>query len=374
MFSSKKAIVENNSTDIKKKKEHQKYLHYIFISIIIVFIILSVINISIDMKLAIIAIVLGLIAIYITIRIAKKQDEQLDEIQVIGSETKIIGSETKVIGSETKEIAKKLRIDAKIQENIKNFFPLKDTGKKYKLFFPIEYISKPLPIVNQGDFYAIHVLSTRLGSDNLEMRPIEKNLDIKKVDFKGDAILMCAPHANPVLKKLYDFKVINAEYNKDNTEIEEWLKKLDLPCWFVEEKGTNGWTTRKIWVQGNTKPLESDAEQYYQKAQNKTRIDKSDMDDYGIFARVNRDNNQYIIIAGIHQYGTWAIASLLSYLLAGEPVQYSKTFLSNEEFIAVIWGKFDEKNLTFDIKNIKVERNYIWTKVADKWISVPPSQ
>ncbi len=181
-----------------------------------------------------------------------------------------------------------------------------DKGKKYKLFFPVEYKSKPLPLINQGDFYAVHVVSTRLGVDNLDIEPIRRDSSPDQVTLEGDAILICAPHANPALRKLCDVE----------------LNSSELPCWFIEDTDTDGYTIRRIRINGNDTKLESLAEKSHKEAFMSSKSDNhinkgiTDVEDYGIFARLHEVGNQYIIIAGIHQLGTWIVASLLSNLLS----------------------------------------------------------
>lgn len=310
------------------------------------------------------AIILATLTISITVFIALTQQNQLNKL--------------KDIGNQTRDTTEKLKTDEKIREAVKDFFGIKNNNinkeKKYKCFFPVEYKSKPLPFIDQGDFYALHVLHTRLGEENIDLLDVTKNESIDKNLLENNTIFICTPARNPALKKIFDtFKV--KDYENDKDKLKNWLNSLNLPCWFVDDF-TNGSVVRKIFI-SNKKIvglLESEAEESYEKASEKKEGEKFKPDeviqkDYGIFARLNKDNYQYIIIAGIHQYGTWIVASLLSNLLSGEKVHYGMTFKSNKDFIAVITGEFDNDKLTVNNKTIEVYQHYCWTKEKDanKW-------
>ncbi|MCG2736072.1 MAG: hypothetical protein L6282_06715 [Candidatus Methanoperedenaceae archaeon] len=320
-------------------------------------------------------IILTLIAIDITIFIAWTQEKQLrnQEQQL---------NKLEDIGNHTKETTEKLKTDSIILSIIKKFFILRDLGKKYQLFFPVEYDVKPLPLINQGDFYAIHVVSSRIGEDNLYLETITKDTKFDKISIDGDAIFICAPHANPALKKIYDFKKIENDEAISKLENEKWpFEELDLPCWFVEDhrdysrNAERKWKTRKIWVYDTKELLESPAENCYRAAYEKGKgkefkCTTDIQQDYGILARVNKNDKQYIIIAGLHQYGTWIVASFLSNLLGGKNVDYKSTFLNENDFIAVIWGEYNNKKLAVNSESIGVYKKYIWMKESGKWVRI----
>lgn len=320
-------------------------------------------------------IILALIVIDITIFIAWTQEKQIrnQEQQL---------NKLEDIGGHTKETTEKLKTDSIIHTIIKNFFARTDNSKKYRLFFPVEYDAKPLPLINQGDFYAIHVVSSRIGEDNLVLEQITKETKSDKISIEGDAIFICAPHANPALKKIFDIKKIENDEALIKLENEKWpFEELDIPCWFVEdnrnynENTESKWRTRKIWIYDTKELLVSPAEDCYKQAHKmKKGMEFKCMtnlqQDYGIFARVNKNGNQYIIIAGMHQYGTWIVASFLSNLLSGKNVEYQSTFLSNKDFIAVIWGEYNHNKMTVNSESVGVLNKYIWMKESGKWVRV----
>jgi hypothetical protein len=340
---------ENENNSIRKREYYLKYIYYVPIFIIIISYLLYINNIKIDTIIGIIAIVLALIALFITISIAQTQDKQLSKLEDIGNETK--------------DTTIKLNTNSIMQDRIKKLFPLKDTRKKYKLFFPVDYLRKTLPLINAADSYAIHVISTHLGVDNLDLEPFARSdSNIENINLNSDAILICVD--NPALKKLYMIKEIDSK-DSDGSN-------TDLPCWFVEEKDTDGWKTYKIWINGTDAPLESPADKYCKAATKlnvgqKYSTEPPKRQDYGIFARLDKDDHKCIIIAGIHGYGTWIIASLLNDLLQGKVIEYSDYFFGDKDFIAVIYGEFDQKRLVVNSQRIGVLKKYIWVKDANEW-------
>ena len=338
----------------KKKKYFLKYIYSILI--ILLCYILYTYNI-IDTILEINPIVLALIALCITIEIALTQNKQLNKLRDIGYETK--------------ETTIKLNTNSAVQQRIKKFFPLEYPRGKYKLFFPVDYVKKTLPLINAADSYATHVISTHLGVDHLDLKPYARECSsIGNIKLNCDAILICVD--NPALNQLYEFKKINSrDSSRSNT---------DLPCWFVEENDANGWKTHKIWINGIDTPLESPADEYC-KAANKLKpgqkysTNPANRWDYGIFARLRKDDHQYIIIAGIHGYGTWIIASILNDLLQGKNIEnYNHVFFGDEDFIAVIYGEFDAERLLVNSEKSGVLMKNIWMKIDNKWVLVKPKQ
>ena len=105
------------------------------------------------------SLVIGVSSLIIAIAIAYKQNIVLKWIGGMAEETKNIG-----IG--TKSITEKLSTDYSIQEKSNKIFSIQensDMGRRYKIVYPVKYTDKPLPLINQGDFYAIHILSLALG-------------------------------------------------------------------------------------------------------------------------------------------------------------------------------------------------------------------
>lgn len=310
-----------------------------------------------------IAITLGFIAIIMTIYIASRQDDQLNQL--------------KGIGEQTGETVEKLTTESVISKRIKIFFThtAENSRKKYKCVFPVDYSKGPLPSISQGDFYAIHIVSSRLGEDNLELIGIGKDEQLK--DNQGNLIFICA--ANAGLQETYKIEKINNE--DDMKKLKEWpLNDLNLPCWFIEDL-RSGRSIKKIKIYSNfggdtiEELLESPSEKIYEEMHKQKPGTKYEpltdiQRDHAIFARLSKDNNQHIIIAGLHQYGTWIVGQLLNNLLCGEKMEYCSIFLDSKDFISIITGEFVHKKLLVAKDSIQVLHRFIWVKEADRWIRI----
>jgi hypothetical protein len=339
-----------------------------------------VINAKVDTILAVNALVLTLIALVITIIIAFNQHFQLTSLQSIGEQTKETTTNQleqlarlQKIGEQTQETTEALRTETKIREAVENFFKISEKhGKKFQLIYPEEYDNKPLPMINQGDFYAIHVVSTRLGEENLLNTPLPL-LSGAGGKTGENLIFICSPYANPALKHLYEINTV-FRITKDKVQVkgeDENFPKVPkgLPCWFVSEEVANkSRPVRRIWVEDDGKLIDSPVEDLYEEAftqRKKFRHPAKAQDDYGIFGRWHENNCQYIVIAGIHQYGTWIIAYLLSELCYGRSVRGKDIFLGKQDFIAIIEGVFDYT--TLKVKRADILTGYIWTKNGENW-------
>lgn len=143
-----------------------------------------------------IGIILTLVAICVAIYIAYTQYQHLKKLEYMGNQTK--------------GIAEKLTTSSVTHKCVNDFFVLKDKEKnkqkKYKCFFPVQYRSTPFPLISEGDFYAIHLLTTYLGKDNLDLKGIVKDDSVADTSLEGNVIFICSPSANSALKKIFDEK------------------------------------------------------------------------------------------------------------------------------------------------------------------------
>ena len=305
-----------------------------------------------------------IIALVISVIIAHRQDGQIKKLDDVGTETK--------------NIASALQIDAATQQNIKNFFPQNknDENKKeekYKLFFPGDNKQKTLPLINAGDSYGMYVISGLLGAD-LHLRPIARNaISLESGELDCNAILLC--DVNIALKELFGFiELTDLNERKPN--------KSKLPCWFatydtklkypdskygnsllinIHDTGTN---LKRILIS----PSEESCKVAAELKDNEPFIAKSIQEDYGIIARLSKDKYKYIVIAGIHGYGTLIVASFLDNLIRGKKYfdieKYQETFFGNNDFISIIRGDFDPTN--FLVTRSGILDGYIWVNDDDK--------
>lgn len=335
---------------------------------------------------------LSVMALIITLIIAITQQIQLDKIETIGADTQ--------------KTAISIDKENKSREAVDKFFRLKQTGnEKFELFFPVEYKDKPLPLINQGDFYAIHVISSRLGEEKITNKPLRLSPEPVDPSKSNNVIYICSPDANPALEKIYEvmqvvtiadkkyfkgrnFGIVPRDYQNASGEYLIPCEKYDvipdvLPCWFARteagnknhEKTSDKITNpdspklhRIIYLPEHQLSMESAADTIYKKAAKGEKIlteEQNNQRDYGIFGRWQCGEKQIFVLAGIHQYGTWIIATLLSELLSGEDVEGRDIFLGTEDFIAIIEGKFQYPELRVEPSKIRVEK--IWTKKDGVW-------
>lgn len=282
--------------------------------------------------------------------------------------------ELKSIGMETRETAEALRVDSFTRSRANRFFQLSAGSKeRYKLIFPHQFKDRPLPSINAGDYYALLVIDRKLGPENIVLHGLDKEDEISNNLLSGRVILICAHIANPAVKQLFTIHNI-----KSAQDLED-LPNTDIPCWFVNDERKSVKRSdderkeaiRKIRVSinGTHQLIESPSEGSYIDAAKlggkECKIDGI-QEDYGILARIRIDNNIYIIVAGIHQYGTWIVAEFLDGLLSREECQYSSVFLGDSDFIGVIWGEFNTEKIK--VAEVKVHHHYLWQKKGCEWI------
>jgi uncharacterized membrane protein (DUF106 family) len=113
-----------------------------------------------EMFLAITALVVTVSAILISLVIAatqkiqlEQQKEEITNLSAIQNRIKETAEYTKKISEHTKETADKLETNSSIQNRVNRFFCLHGNfDTKFQLFFPVDYVSKPLPVINHGIF------------------------------------------------------------------------------------------------------------------------------------------------------------------------------------------------------------------------------
>lgn len=312
-------------------------------------------HVNIDTKLGIIGIIFALISLFITINISKSQEKQLCELEDIGIKTR--------------ETTEALQTSSAIQKNRSDFFIRKNINDKYKLIFPVGYEGKTLPLINAADSYAMHVISDHLGVDGVDLQPIPRNSPKDYMNseyFKCNSILMC--DVNPALKQLFKYNESNAAYQSNPDKFPAWFEEYDTDPSYCSGK------TICIAVYDNVNniylKLKSPSEDCCTKA---SKYDKDVVfepeqevqSDYGIFARITKGEYKYIILAGIHGYGTWIVASFLNNLLYGkykDEDNYNEIFFGEKDFIAVIYGFFNTKKLFVDNERIGIFQKLWWTK------------
>lgn len=307
-----------------------------------------------------------------------------------------IANRTLEIGMDTKSITEQFETARSLREKAGRLFPAKSGEEardsyKYKIVYPVKYDSKPLPLINQGDFYAINSITIALGMDNVELQEIhDDGSDIGQYESEENTIFICSPQANPALNKELPFATIvksgvstaelsTTEYScKEDDDIRKWLIDVELPCWFATVVSDKPEETRKT-IQVYDKddldevldaPISSPADKCYLLSSHKTKkVQCGKVKDSGIFARITRNGKIYIVVAGIHQYGTWIVAHFLNSLIRETDISpdVKQLFQGTNDFIAIIRGEFVSKTLSVDWS--KIDGQNLWVRASNgDWV------
>jgi len=296
--------------------------------------------------------------------ILKDQNEQLVQLRKIGSETA--------------DTAQKLRTETATRRIVNKFFSIQPERREpLKCVFPVYYNRRPLPFILAGDSYALYVLQNVIGSERLDLKMLEKEMnpeDVPKDCVEGDAIYLCSPQANPALKKLAPSVKISTPLNQT---VQPRFGELDLPCWFADDvEVTNGESReiKRIWLHENKDYISSPAEKDYQEAlqlegKAYTPPPGSIQTDHAIILRITEPKGKIIVVAGIHQYGTWIGGDFLRRLAEGEKFIRKEVFLSEDDFMAIIWGNFDSNSVR--VVRCGVLHDFVWVRREGTWEQVP---
>jgi hypothetical protein len=109
--------------------------------------------------------------------------------------------------------------------------------------------------------------------------------------------------------------------------------------------------------------------------------------DYGVLARLtlpnfkregeniiadsdSRERRKVVVIAGIHQYGTWIAGECFKKIALGEFKEYSEIFFGEADFMAVVRGDFETAK--FQVTSCNVE--HIWHSDGERWNLWSPSE
>ncbi len=122
------------------------------------------------------------------------------------------------ISNATKSILVTVKSYERIKKNALKFFPLKEPNGRgiriCKIVFPVENKSRPLPVINQGDFYAINIITDSFSRDLVKFYDVPKNNKISadntiKRDSLGDGavVYVCSPQSNRALNKIYPYGI-----------------------------------------------------------------------------------------------------------------------------------------------------------------------
>lgn len=303
-------------------------------------------------------VVLTVVAIVIACMIFTKENQQLRKLAVIGGETQ--------------QVAEALEANKQLRDAVNRFFELDQTkNRRYKCVYPETFKRRPLPSIYEGDYHAVQVLVGLLGQEHLEFCGVTDQDDISQSLLRGDLIYLCTPMSNAALQKRYPYVELLKDTKLDKTA----LDALGLPCWFAKTEDE----VKKIVFSFNDEAGEvvSPADEAYRQAALlpegvRYRADSDVQRDYGIVAKItdNETKTKTIVIAGIHQYGTWIAAEFFDRLLRSkEAISYRSVLEGSDDFCVIVWGSFSHPTLR--VKDTGVHENYIWRRLDGQW-SPPP--
>ena len=222
--------------------------------------------------------------------------------------------------------------------------------------------------------------------------------------FRDNIIFLCSPKTNPTLMQLapsiplsFGYKVDLARGTED-TPSAHTIGNIKLPVWFGSRWVVNGAPANpnstnetqgkdkqeKPWEQKviclipqhgleDGKQLDvliSQAEDDYIRAErlgDYTKLEdspgkKEDMAliiraDPGLFDNGQPDNtgHKVIVIAGIHQYGTWIAGDFIENFCKGKRPEVDNLFTSEEDFAVVVYGRFNDQNITVEWSEVHLQ-------------------
>lgn len=320
---------------------------------------------------------LGIATIVLAIVIARRQDRLLREHQ---KQLK----QLEAIERDTGSTARKLNADAIRQDFVRDFLAFDEQPSRiYRCVVPVRYEQRPLPLIPAGDYNALHVFQSLMGPDLL-FSPVPNRQDtIQEASGepqRGDAIYLCSPNANSELDKLAPAIDLADDRSVDVPKFDG----VDLPCWFANDSRASehggrvpGEPTMKLWICEPQSALPSDAERAYREAKGlpdgvPVGSLPDTQSDSAIVLRLTdstRGRSKAVVVAGIHQYGTWIAGEFFCRLSKDPGLEYRDIFVADDDFIAIIWGEFNSK--TFAVDTCGVQKRYLWTRQDGGWTRVP---
>lgn len=316
---------------------------------------------------------MAIAGLVLTILIFRRQDRQLKDL--------------KVIGKETEDTARKLHTDSSVKDMADRVFGLKSEptigGERFRCFFPVDFNQRPLPFIFSGDYHALQVLQNLLGQ-RLEPVPVRQTASfggaqaisvvpaasgrnvLSEDTQNGGEIYLCSPQVNERLKDAAPA----VELRGTSTEaVAPSFKGIALPCWFANANWFDpAKKVIRVHDSGLSLPLLSPSESDYEEAKNLQpgvayEFRQAIRKDLGILLRLTHQQRVHLVVAGIHQYGTW-IAGEFLYRLTHDETFHSE-ISRGSDFVAVVWGEFDSKN--FRVINCGIHDEYLWIREEESW-------
>jgi hypothetical protein len=337
---------------------------------------------SLDKIFTVGSVVISLISLVIMIVIAQDQTGQIKSLDSLNDE---------------------LRARRAERERVKALF-LASGEEQYTCVLPVEYRKRPLPAIAAGDYYAWHVIQNFADEVRIGMHLTNRARAPKSAPGvpAGNSIFLCSPQVNPLLDELAPWIQLLDGNRIDCSEGAgrglKALEKIKLPIWFgcrdmpVRKPGGEAleiWPEKLICCISDsniTAPapemvvLTSQAEEDYIRA---ARLEDGQTPaiapglkpDMALIVRASRrlfDSSartgaadKIVVIAGIHQYGTWIAGDFIEKYCRGERPEVNDLFRSEADFAILVYGQFDEKTLT--VESSAVHATDAWQFNGNGW-------
>jgi hypothetical protein len=272
-------------------------------------------------------------------------------------------------------------------------------NKKYTCVMPVVYRQKPVPAIEAGDYYAWHVIQSFEDYIKIDMCHVIRGDRKANADsFRENIIFLCSPKTNPTLNALAPSIPLTLDYKVEYTDDMNRINKIRLPVWFgsrivakysiANTSGENGTpcedTRNAFWEQKvicfiprggftdgeQVDVLTSQAEDDYIRAERLPENEKPEgspgkKEDMALIIRADpglldkgqpdNDGNKVIVIAGIHQYGTWIAGDFIESFCKGKRPEVDDLFNSEDDFALVVYGRFNEQEIRVDWSEVHLK-------------------
>ena len=288
---------------------------------------------------------------------------------VIYSKQRGIANKQSTILEDVEGMVEKLNTREAIDIKVKSFFQIYDkNAAEYICIYPFIHNDTPVPDLRMGDSYSVSTIKSLLEIKEhpCRLQGIDRSPNNRtSYEVKNDLnyVLICA--------NLLDIDQPEIPFPKISDFSEQHLDDITdngsgLPCWFIKGKRTiaktidgkveaSEITTVAISV-NNHKPFCSELDALYEFG---SPIIDVNLNDLAIISRIKKGNQYFILVAGIHNIGSWLAVKYLYKVINGK-VKAPKSFLSDDDFIAVIEGDYSLEKKWIGRADLKP--GYFWSK------------
>jgi len=317
-------------------------------------------------SISLIALLVTIYALYITLKIFKKQLNIAERQSLILED--VDDTVKKVDG-----ITTRLETNEAIDKGVTTFFQIKEeNASAYRCIYPFKMdpAQKAVPNLRIGDSFAVLTLRHLLKIKNhtFRLHGVDRE-NCKDLDCGGDnvnCVIVCShiletdnPSPFPKLFDIGESPLIDVSSEIEPSSIN------NFPCWFVKgtrdivgktngEKEVKKIVTSAIHI-SDRETLYSGIDEIYHFDLGSSSI----VHDYAIISRIQHKGRYFIVLAGIHSIGTWIAVKYLNKVIHGE-ISAPKEFLSDRDFIAVIHGDYNPEDKWVD--DVRLNTPYFWSK------------